>query len=149
MKAFVELNSAPIDEDCVQVDATENYLPAMIQECHIYLRQLYRLFPMARLGIKKFSHDFGSYVEAVVYYDDASEAEEEAAWAMQDNLPLLWDDEAKKELIAAKWNAIKKEMPLTSEEFLTEKYLGDLVLAITPKVKEDFLKILNNIEVVS
>lgn len=93
---YYELGSSPIDEDCVQVNSNTDYMPAMREECRRYKRQLERDFPIpeginAHYTIKSFSHDFGSYLEVCVVYDESDEKANEFVFDVLDsNLPLHW-----------------------------------------------------------
>lgn len=97
MYDFIELDGAPYEEDCVQVSQTENYIPAMKEECKKYMEQLIEIFPQAgKFGcyftIKSFPHDFGQYYNVGIKYNDSDDKASAFAWWVQDNLPAKWDD---------------------------------------------------------
>lgn len=99
--ARIELASAPYGEDCVQVRTGQDYIPAMKKECNAYKHQLERMFPPvgnAYFTLKSNAHDFGTYYEVNVVYDENSEAETEYAFMVDENQPEEWDAEARKEL---------------------------------------------------
>ena len=63
MRDYIELGSAPAEEDCVQVSRTEDYYDAMRDECNRYRSLLEQKCPIpdgvnARYSIKKFQHDY-------------------------------------------------------------------------------------------
>ena len=89
MRDYISLGSTPCDERCVQV-SKDSYLQEMRKECTIYVDQLRRRFPQVLFGIKSFPHDFGSYLEAVAYFDDENSAE--AAFEVEANIPQNWDE---------------------------------------------------------
>ena len=64
MKDYLALGPVPAGEDCAQV-GTEEYYSKGRQECRTYKKQLLRMFPDcpegARIAIKPFPHDFGTY----------------------------------------------------------------------------------------
>ena len=97
MKNFEVVGSSPIGVDCVQVSREGGYLPAMLKECNRYKALLEKLFQPAhgcRFAVKTFPHDFGTYAEVVVHYDDANEVAEAFALNVIDNQPETWEAEA-------------------------------------------------------
>lgn len=72
MREYIELGPAPAEENCKQVgrDAPDE----IRAECRRYVELLKRKFPIpegadAYFSVKSFSHDFGSYPEAVVSFN--------------------------------------------------------------------------------
>jgi hypothetical protein len=97
MKNFEVVGSSPIGADCVQVERGGDYLEAMLKECGRYKAMLEKMFPPAhgcRFSVKTFEHDFGTYAEVVVNYDDSNEAAEEFALNVINNQPETWEGEA-------------------------------------------------------
>lgn len=95
---YLELGSAPLGEDCVQLSSKVEYLEEMIKECRRYKELLEKLFPhgeevRASFKIKSFQHDFGTYKEVCVVYDDNDEASCEYAYNVEENLPERWESE--------------------------------------------------------
>src|SRR5574344_870496 len=95
MRDYIELGSAPIEEDCVQVSRTEDYYDAMREECRRYRALLEIKCPIpeginARYSIKQFPHDFGSYTEVCILFDDEDEAACDFAYNLENELPLRW-----------------------------------------------------------
>jgi hypothetical protein len=48
--------------------------------------------------VKSFPHDFGTYREVIVMYDDENEKEYALALEVEGNVPMNWDEKAKEEL---------------------------------------------------
>jgi hypothetical protein len=96
MYEYIELGSAPVEEDCAQVSSAEDYMEAMVEECRRYKALLESIFfdmpETVRLIVKRFPHDFGSYYEVVARYPIHDETAADYAWSMEDRLPLTWDD---------------------------------------------------------
>jgi len=92
---ILELGSSPADEGCVSVSHDADYLPAMREECRRYKKLLESLFPIpddvnAYFGIKSYPHDFGTYMEVVVKFDEYDDKAAEFAYNVEDNLPAKW-----------------------------------------------------------
>ena len=99
---YMEIGATPYDEDCAQV-GSENYRKDAMKEMDAYINQLNRSFVLARTyGIafkqKWFNHDFGSYGEVCIYWNNENEDADIHAYEIERNLPGKWDEEAKKEL---------------------------------------------------
>ncbi len=92
MREFVELGSVPNEEGCVQVSRDRDYMPDMRAQCERYRAGLSKKHPGMKFGIKSNPHDFGEYLEVVVYYDNGDESEEEAAYEIENNLPATWEE---------------------------------------------------------
>jgi hypothetical protein len=99
MRDYISIGPSPCDEDCAQA-GTSGYHEQAMKECKAYLHQIRREFgeePVgARLAVKPFPHDFGTYYEVVCYFEDSEEA---AEYAFKCECPApTWDEEALKEL---------------------------------------------------
>lgn len=98
---YISIGSSPCDEDCAQV-GTDNYAEKAKKECTAFIHQIERElkdFPNGcYLSIKGFPHDFGTYYEVIVRYDENDEEATSFAYKLEGNSPANWDDEAKKEL---------------------------------------------------
>jgi hypothetical protein len=97
MRNYIVLSSAPVDEDCVQVSSRVDYVEPMKKECRRFKEMLEKMYKdkipqNCYFGIKGFPHDFGSYYEVIVYYDDTDEESENFAFKLESNLPLKWDE---------------------------------------------------------
>ena len=96
MKDFIELGSSPCEEDCVQVSKEGDYVSAMRAECQRYLALIRAKcgeeVGKARLAVKGFPHDFGTYYEVVCYFDDTDEEGAGYAFRCEAHAPATWDD---------------------------------------------------------
>ena len=100
MKDYLSLSSSPCDEPCVQL-GSENYEAESLKECARYRDLLVKRFGGideldkrgVRFSTKSFPHEYGSYREVVVIFDDEDEDAVEAACHIENNLPQNWDDE--------------------------------------------------------
>lgn len=101
MKDELYLGPVPVEEDCSQVGSI-GYLQRSRVECRAYINQLIREFGEppegSSLKIKACPHDFGTYHEVVVTFDDDIRESVEWAFNVEDKLPMTWDTEAKVEL---------------------------------------------------
>lgn len=104
MRDYFELGPTPYMEDCAQV-GSENYRTRAKKETRAYINLLERVFPIPEelsgynyYGVKWFSHEFGSYCEVVIYYDDLNDDSVSFALDVEDNAPEFWDKEALEEL---------------------------------------------------
>jgi hypothetical protein len=100
MKDYITIGSTPAGENCAQVGSPD-YFERSKKEMKAYINQIRREFgsePVgARLSIKSFPHDFGTYSEVICYYYD--EIPESVDYALKAECPNeYWDVEAKKEL---------------------------------------------------
>ena len=98
MRDYISLGSTPCDESCQQVGDTFDGKQAQI-ELLAYKHQLQRMFPEGYFAIKSFPHDFGSYSEVCVIFDDSDEQSVEIAFAADSACPENWDETATLELI--------------------------------------------------
>ncbi len=98
---YLEIGSSPYGEDCAQV-GSENYAVQSRKELKAYANQLIRQFGQppqgASLIIKAFPHDFGTYHELVVKYNEDNEEAAHYAFKLEGDGPEFWDEEAKTEL---------------------------------------------------
>lgn len=99
---YLTLGPVPCDEDCAQVGEPD-FRNQSRREMKAYLNQLKREFAdwdksNVNFKITIFSHDFGSYGEVCVEYNDYDEVGSDFAIHVENNLPMNWDDEAIKEL---------------------------------------------------
>lgn len=107
MMDTLDLGATPANEACAQV-GSDNYSERALAECRIYRRQLVRLYQSEHGGnnlpggcslkITSNSHDFGTYHEVGVRYDQRIPEAVDAAFWFEGNLPGEWDEEAHKEL---------------------------------------------------
>jgi len=97
MRDYITLGPVPCEEKCEQVGPNCDY-SQMTKECRVYINQLKRQSPKAELRIKSFPHDFGTYKEVAVFYDDQNEESVQIAYDLEASLPENWDEEAIREL---------------------------------------------------
>lgn len=95
------IGPVPCDEDCEQLG--EGYRPERArQECRAYIGQLRRIHGAepdgTQLRIKSNLHDFGTYLEVVVRYNENIQAAVDYAFRVEANCPAEWDDEARRDL---------------------------------------------------
>ena len=97
MRDFLTLGPTPSGESCEQVGEGYDRGHA-VAECRTFVRQLQRLWPETSFGVKGFPHDFGTYLEVVVWFDTSEKEEREAAYDVVNATPENWDEEAKADL---------------------------------------------------
>ena len=81
-----------------------DYDEQSLLECKVFKRMLERLHPvpadaLASLIVKSFPHDFGSYREVCVRYEDTDGQACDHACMVEGNTPAEWDAIARYELI--------------------------------------------------
>lgn len=102
------LSTSPSKERGVEVSLAKEYLPAMLVEAEIFIRQLKRMFHVyVNKGLVEFKAEShcGEYISVVIYYGGSEECFA-AAYDVDNNLPLEWDNEAKNELNMCCKNAL-------------------------------------------
>lgn len=91
---YLTIGSSPPDEDCVQVGSA-NYSAESRLECARYIGAIRRFCGpeqgTARLSIKSFPHDFGSYTEVVCYYEESDPIGFAYALHVEGGGPATWD----------------------------------------------------------
>ena len=96
MRDYITVGPAPCEEDCAQL-GSDNYREKAMAECLRYIRLIRKtLGPEpdgARLAVKWFPHDFGTYAEVVVYFDTDNEEATEYAFKVEGESPVRWDSE--------------------------------------------------------
>lgn len=101
------LGATPAEEKCAQTKDADYHERARV-ECQVYRRQLLRMYKEAHGGsdlpdgcslrITNHSHDFGTYHEVGIRYNDENERAVNAMFWFDANMPGQWDEEARKEL---------------------------------------------------
>ena len=93
---YLYLGPIPCEEDAVQIsqyyDTSE-----MVKQVRQFIAMLQERFPnppdQAFLAIKREGmHDYGTYFEAVIKYNDDDRDATEYAFFVEANLPARWDD---------------------------------------------------------
>lgn len=97
MRDFITFDTAPVDENSIQVNPKTNYLPEMRIEARKYAEFLQKRFPEymeydCNFSIKSQQHDFGTYYETVIYFNDKNEKSISFAFFVERNLPKKWAD---------------------------------------------------------
>jgi hypothetical protein len=98
---YLELGPSPCDEDCEQLGA--NYDPARARlECRVLRDQMIRQFGPPPEGAyyktRSNPHDFGTYYELAIYYDEHNEAAVAYAFKVEREYPQVWDAQARQAL---------------------------------------------------
>jgi hypothetical protein len=97
---YLVIGSVPYDEPCQQVPYDDPVLARL--ECKAFANQLVRILGPppegASLQVKSFPHDFGTYCEVVVWYDENNDKAAEYAYKCEAEAPAEWDEEAREEL---------------------------------------------------
>jgi hypothetical protein len=95
MREYVEIGQAPCMEDCAQVGSS-GYMERAMAECQAYIKAIRRVLGEepngARLSVKSFQHDFGSYLEVVCYYDESEPASVDYAFMCERKAPQTWEE---------------------------------------------------------
>ncbi len=102
-RQIMNIGPVPTDESAAQVGRPD-YDDQSLRQCHVFKRMLERLHPTpadgsATLVIKSFPHDFDSYREVCVRYDDSDPVATDYAFALESDTPAEWDAIARYELI--------------------------------------------------
>ena len=93
---YLEIGPVPCEEDCQQV-GTESYSPvAAREECHRFIRAIRTTVghePQgAWLTVRSNPHDFGTYYEVAVKYDDNYPEAFEYALRVESDAPTRWPE---------------------------------------------------------
>jgi len=97
----IQIGSTPCDEECAQV-GEDGYSVKARAECQAFRNQLRRKFGPEPEGvsirIKGNSHDFGTYYEVELSFDDSNEKACEYVYKVDKETPQFWDEQALTEL---------------------------------------------------
>ena len=101
MSDFLELGPCPYDETCEQLG--KDYDPARARlECRVLRDQLIRQFGPppdgAYFRTRSNPHDFGTYYELAIYFDEHNETAVIYALKVEHAYPQFWDKEAREAL---------------------------------------------------
>jgi len=99
----LSLGPTPSAEECSQVGAKNyDYIKLNKIEVKTYIEQLERMFSNIPDGaffkVQRNIHEFGTYYEAAIKYEDDNEAAVEYAFNVENNTPENWDEIARKSL---------------------------------------------------
>jgi hypothetical protein len=93
--------TTPLDEPCAQV-GSENYIRNSRKEAQAFINQIMRKHGNPPKGVmlttKSNPHDFGSYLDVVIRFDEDDEVASGYAYGVENDPSNEWDDEALKEL---------------------------------------------------
>ena len=93
---IIDLGSCPADENCVQVVHEGTYQSDMNAQASMYLNMLENRFPGkpegCRFFIQRNPHDYGTYMDVGIKYDETIAACIEYAFFVEENLPFQWND---------------------------------------------------------
>ena len=97
------IGASPCEESCAQV-GHPGYEARSRRECLVFRRMLERLFPLAddvpaRFAVISSPHEFGTYREVCVRYEDTDGQACDHACMVEGNTPAEWDAIARYELI--------------------------------------------------
>lgn len=113
--AKMTLSCSPSGEPCAQI-GTKGYCYRALVECGAYKAQLARHYETAHgkrlpedatLDVASKPHDFGTYWEVDVTFEEDSKEAVEAAYWLEANMPETWDDEARTDISVTNWDTIK------------------------------------------
>lgn len=96
---YIDLGPVPANEQCAQV-GSDGYHDRARAECNRYRTLLEATYAAAHNGrgcparvvVKSNPHDFGSYLEVGVKFDDRDREQVEAAFWLEANAPTEWPD---------------------------------------------------------
>ena len=94
MREYISVGPSPAEEPCAQVGDSD-YRAQALAECRRFIELIRRTVgmepPGARLAVKAFPHDFGTYHEVVCYYEEDDEAAGDYAFRCESEAPARWD----------------------------------------------------------
>ena len=95
MMDYIEIGCTPAEEDCAQV-GKEGYAKQARAECRRFVEGIKKFFgkppALADVRIKSFTHDFGSYFEVVVVFDEDDEKAANYAYLVEEFVPGTWEE---------------------------------------------------------
>ena len=97
MTETMELGPTPSGESCLQLGAPDYSPEGAKQECRKYVKFLEARFPEApdfrcSFKIKGFPHDFGTYYEVIIVFNDEDERASAFAYFVEANIPEYWSE---------------------------------------------------------
>jgi hypothetical protein len=91
---FLSLGPTPYAEACAQVGTTD-YQAQALHECRRFIALLRHIFGNepegARLVVKGFAHDYGTYYEVICRFDPNDQAAVNYAFRCDHATPATWD----------------------------------------------------------
>lgn len=99
---YLVIACTPLSEECEQVGTQSYNRDKAILECRVFRAQLERVFGEppegARFKIVGQAHDFGTYHEVYIYFEDSNKSAIDYALNVEYNIPETWDEIAHQEL---------------------------------------------------
>ena len=94
MKDYLSIGPTPASESCQQL-GSPNYDEGMaIEECHKFIKRIREVCGpekgLSRLVVKRNDHDFGTYYDVNVRFDDEDEEGMDYAYFVESNAPETW-----------------------------------------------------------
>lgn len=113
MMDYLEIGSSPRDEECVQV-GDGDYVYPMQKECKRFINLLNKLMPIpddckCSYFVKSNPHDFGTYYEVAIRFDDEDEKSAAFAYYVDAYYPCLWSDTEVEMQWEEYWNNSSKD----------------------------------------
>lgn len=118
-KNNLAIGDCPCDENTgLDLDDPDYRRKARIQ-CNAYISQLKRMHGEPPEGVRYVitwnPHDFGTYADVEIIFDDEKEDANAYAWKVEADLPGEWDEQAKLELEKASQDYEDKKAQLEAE----------------------------------
>jgi hypothetical protein len=98
---YMEFDTAPSEEKCASVGEDNYYIKAKMEYDALVnqIKQIFGLVPeTVSFRFKGCPHDFGTYYQLMIKYDENNEAAEEYIYKIENEFPKFWDKEAKRQL---------------------------------------------------
>lgn len=137
MRDYISIGSTPCDEECAQVGDSD-YRSKAINECKRFIELIRKVngpepeLSTAILLTKSFPHDFGTYYEVVVQFDDEDEIGLDYALFVEGNSPQRWDENEG----SRKW--VKALTQTEVKEILKKVYTVDADVVLDIALVDDF-----------
>jgi hypothetical protein len=112
MRDFMTLGPVPFEEECIQVSPEVDYTEMrneVVKFVNLLKERFVNIPENAYFGIKRESHDFGTYFEAAVYWDTEDADSQAFAYFVESHLPATWTEDSKldwKTPVPAGWDVI-------------------------------------------
>lgn len=94
MQEYINIGPVPCNEDCQQLGDPHYSSKKATEECERFIELIRKTCGKepgtARLAVKAFNHDFGTYKEVVCWYDDRDEVGMDYAFHCESHSPVNW-----------------------------------------------------------
>lgn len=123
MREYLEISATPFDEQCAQVGSADYQKWAKL-ECNTLMAQIRRVLGPepegSKLAILTSPHDFGTYYEVAIQYDDVdAKATGYAMDCESGAMGMEWDAESKRTLKVARYPYLDDWIEETKRQFPT------------------------------